>query len=55
MIPFFETFLKLSPAIVLPLLLFSFADNPPGCLRWIVIVLLAMLVLMMAIGIVVVS
>lgn len=55
MIPFFETFLKLSPAILLPLLLVSYADNPPGCLRWIVIILLAMFVLMMAIGMVVVS
>lgn len=55
MIPFFETILKISPAILLPLLLVSFADNPPGCLRWIVTVLLAMIVLMMFIGMVVVS
>lgn len=55
MIPFFETVLKISPVILLPLLLLSFADNPPGCLRWIVTVLLAVLVLMMFIGLVVVS
>lgn len=55
MIPFFETVLKLSPAILLPLLLLSFEDNPPGCLRWIVTVLLALFVLMMTIGMVVVS